>query len=101
MKGCFKVLDEKNRILLPLELREQAGIQKNDVVQLYCYGKVILLKKIKVPSENLIQEVQTEINREQFEKKLEIERIRDRLKEMFDSGATLEEVAEEIFEFLV
>ena len=101
MEKCFKMVDDKQRVLLPAEIRLAAGISRNDVVQVSCCGNVILINKATVQADSPLSQIQSEVEKENMEKEVEKDHIRSRLHALFSAGVENEEIIEEIVRFLV
>ena len=49
MKKIYRILDSQGRLVLPCELREEADIQKGDILEISCRENQIIIEKIDMP----------------------------------------------------
>lgn len=95
-KQCYKVVDDKGRILIPSYLREASGINKNDVIQISVCGKVILINKVRVEAEDPLTAIRYEEKRIQDDKN----NVKDRIKALIAQGLTVDEILDEAIDML-
>ncbi len=95
-KQCYRVVDDKGRILIPSFLREASGINKNDVIQVLVYGKLILINKVKIEADNPLQLIRNEEMRQQEDK----EAVKSRIKSLFEQGLSMDAVLDEALDML-
>ena len=48
MKKIYRSLDSQGRLVLPYELREEADIQKGDILEISCRENQIIIEKIDI-----------------------------------------------------
>lgn len=94
---CFRIIDERGRIVLPAPLRELVGIAKNEVVQVTSCGKVIMINKANTEAEDPVALVQ----REEERRRKEREDIRNRMKSLIEQGVALDDVLNEAIDFML
>jgi len=99
MLKCFKVVDDKGRVLIPLMLRGLCGFDKNDVVQISVCGEVILINKASVSSTNPVDIIQEEMSKQKEERDKEKAELEGILKKLFSQGASTTEILNELLKF--
>jgi bifunctional DNA-binding transcriptional regulator/antitoxin component of YhaV-PrlF toxin-antitoxin module len=93
-------MNSKGRIYVPLSVRETAGINENDVVQIMGRGGVILINKANVSANDPIELIQNEISQEKVLAEQEKDKIKSQIKQMLKEGHSLDDVLEEVLLFL-
>ena len=48
MKKVYRILDSQGRLVLPCEPREEADIQKGDILEINCRENQIIIEKIDI-----------------------------------------------------
>jgi len=99
MTRCFKVVDEKGRVFVPMHMRELCDIDKNDVVQLMVCGNVLLINKARVDGKNPVEVIKNAVSKEEEERKNERAKLEEILQKFFSNEATSDEIFDVLLNF--
>lgn len=63
MKSQFnKVVDDKGRVHIPYDLRKSAGIQENDIVRMCAHKNMVIMERIEIKEEDIIEKLKNSFN---------------------------------------
>ena len=96
----YKTVDSKGRLYIPSALREQAGIGREDIVQLTEKSGVLLINKAEINAENPLELIEKDIHKEKEAAEKEKTAVKNRMKQMLVEGHSVDDVFEEVLRFL-
>lgn len=67
-KQYYKVVDEKGRISIPIELRKSADMETSNVVRLCQFGNLIILERVFISETDITEKLRTLLWKEQQSK---------------------------------